>query len=169
MRRPLRHWRVPAQSDDLRLLYTGGRPVRLPDHRDGWRWEPYAVDGADVEAARQQLQRLMRDAEADIAEGVGQGARNVGPAGHPHVCPRHSRPRSGLPVLTRRATRRRNQRTVEHDDRAGWRLARFPRVGGGGSPVPPVDALANRVLTVEGGGPCQDGCELAVGTGSFFS
>ena len=37
----------------------------MPDHRDGRRWEPYAVDGADVEAARQQLQRLMRDAEAD--------------------------------------------------------------------------------------------------------
>ena len=36
----------------------------------GWRWEPYAVDGADVEAARQQLQRLMRDAEADIAEAL---------------------------------------------------------------------------------------------------
>ena len=30
----------------------------------------YAVDGADVEAARQQLQRLMRDAEADIAEAL---------------------------------------------------------------------------------------------------
>ena len=29
-------------------IFTGGRPVRLPDHRDGWRWEPYAVDGADV-------------------------------------------------------------------------------------------------------------------------
>ena len=41
-------------------IFTGGRPVRLPDHRDGWRWEPYAVDGADVDAARQQLQRLMR-------------------------------------------------------------------------------------------------------------
>ena len=50
------------------VIFTGGLPVRLPDHRDGWRWEPYAVDGADVEAARQQLQRLMRDAEADIAE-----------------------------------------------------------------------------------------------------
>ena len=28
------------------------------------------MDGADVEAARQQLQRLMRDAEADIAEAL---------------------------------------------------------------------------------------------------
>ena len=44
------------------------RPDRGADHRDGWRWEPYAVDGTDVEAARQQLQRLMREAEADIAE-----------------------------------------------------------------------------------------------------
>ena len=51
-------------------ILTGGRPVRLPDHPDGWRWEPYAVDGTDVEAARQQLQRLMRHAEADIAEAL---------------------------------------------------------------------------------------------------
>ena len=45
-------------------------PVRLPDHRAGWRWKPYAVDGADIDAAGQQLQRLMRDAEADIAEAL---------------------------------------------------------------------------------------------------
>ena len=64
----------PARFDQVTTgraaIFTGGRPVRLPDHRDGWRWEPYAVDGADVEAARQQLQRLMRDAEADIAEAL---------------------------------------------------------------------------------------------------
>ena len=67
----------------------GLQPVRLPDHRDGWRWEPYAVDGADVEAARQQLQRLMRDAEADIEvvdtgaiseQGSGRHRRNDGGA-----------------------------------------------------------------------------------------
>ena len=62
----------PARFDQVTTgraaIFTGGQPVRLPDYRDGWRWEPYAVDGADVEAARQQLQRLMRDAEADIAE-----------------------------------------------------------------------------------------------------
>ena len=33
-------------------IFTGGRPVRLPDHRDGW-----------------SSRRLMRDAEADIARG----------------------------------------------------------------------------------------------------
>ncbi len=62
----------PARFDQVTTgraaIFTGGRPDHLPDHRDGWRWEPYAVDGTDVEAARQQLQRLMRDAEADIAE-----------------------------------------------------------------------------------------------------
>jgi len=62
----------PARFDQVTTgraaIFTGGRPVHLPDHRDGWRWEPYAVDGTDVEAARQQLQRVMRDAEADIAE-----------------------------------------------------------------------------------------------------
>ena len=36
-------------------IFTGDRSVHLPDHRDGWRWEPYAVDGTGVEAARQQL------------------------------------------------------------------------------------------------------------------
>ena len=55
----------PARFDRVTTgraaIFTGGQPVRLPDHRDGWRWEPYAVDGSDVEAARQQLQRLMRD------------------------------------------------------------------------------------------------------------
>ena len=64
----------PARFDrvttGLAAIFTGGRPVRLPDHRDGWRWDQYAVDGSDVEAARQQLQRLMRDAEADIAEAL---------------------------------------------------------------------------------------------------
>ena len=51
----------PARFDRVTTgraaIFTGGRPVRLPDHRDGWRWEPFAVDGTDVEAARQQLQR----------------------------------------------------------------------------------------------------------------
>ena len=44
----------PARFDQVTtrraVIFTGGQPVRLPDHRDGWRWEPYAVDGADVEA-----------------------------------------------------------------------------------------------------------------------
>ena len=64
----------PARVDQVTParggIFTGGRPVRLPDHRDGWRWEPYAVDGTDVDAGRQQLQRLMRDTEADIAEAL---------------------------------------------------------------------------------------------------
>ena len=64
----------PARFDQVTTgraaLFTGGRPGHLPDHRDGWCWKPYAVDGTNVEAARQQLQRLMRDAEADIAEAL---------------------------------------------------------------------------------------------------
>ena len=39
----------PAHFDQMTTeraaIFTGGRPVRLPDHRDGWRWKPYAVDG----------------------------------------------------------------------------------------------------------------------------
>ena len=70
---------APACFDQLTtrraVIFTGGQPVRLPDHRDRWRWEPYAVDGADGEAARQQLQRLMRDGDADIAEAYSNDVR----------------------------------------------------------------------------------------------
>ena len=63
---------APARFDRVAVgrasIFTGGRTVRLPDHGESWRWEPHAVDGADIEAARQQLQRLMRDAESDVAE-----------------------------------------------------------------------------------------------------
>ena len=90
----------PARFDQVTTgraaIFTGGRPVHLPDHRDGWRWEPYAVDRADVEAARQQLQRLMRDAEADIAEAlserrVADGARR--PSARRSAPPRPARHR----------------------------------------------------------------------------
>ena len=76
----------PASTGDdgARRPFFHGRLARLPDHRAGWRWEPYAVDGADVEAARQQLQRLMRDAEADVAEAL-SGHR--GPRRAPHALP----------------------------------------------------------------------------------
>ena len=65
----------PARFDQVTTRarrHLHGRPTRpaaRPPH-DGWRWEPFAVDGSDVEAARQQLQRLMRDAEADIADAL---------------------------------------------------------------------------------------------------
>ncbi len=49
-------------------IFARGRAVSLPHHPHGWQWEPYAVEGADIEAARQQLQHLMRDAETGIAE-----------------------------------------------------------------------------------------------------
>ena len=47
----------PARFDQVTTgraaIFTGGWPVHLPHHRAGWRWEPYAVDGADIDAARQ--------------------------------------------------------------------------------------------------------------------
>ena len=49
-------------------IFTGGGAIRLPAHRAGWQWEPHAVEGGDIEAARQQLRRLMRDAESTVAE-----------------------------------------------------------------------------------------------------
>ncbi|MCY4661724.1 MAG: hypothetical protein OXF93_18240 [Acidobacteria bacterium] len=62
----------PAGFDRIAVgrtaIFTGGRAIRLPDHRDGWGWEPNAVEGSDIEAARQHLRRLMRGAESAIAE-----------------------------------------------------------------------------------------------------
>ena len=92
------------------VIFTGGLPVRLPDHRDGWRWEPYAVDGADVEAARQQLQRLMRDAEADIAEALSNDGWLTVLDGPLHGI-RHRR---GLPVIGYVKTHHRRMLAREH-------------------------------------------------------
>ena len=62
----------PARFDRIAVgrtaIFTGGRAIRLPDHRDGWGWEPHAVEGSDIEVARRHLRRLMRDAESAIAE-----------------------------------------------------------------------------------------------------
>ena len=104
----------PARFDRVTTgraaIFTGGRPVRLPDHRDGWRWEPFAVDGTDVEAARQQLQRLMRDAEADIAEALSNEGWLTVLDGPLHGI-RHRR---GLPVIGYVKTHHRRMLTREH-------------------------------------------------------
>ena len=104
----------PARFDQVTTgraaIFTGGRPVRLPDHRDGWRWEPYAVDGTDVEAARQQLQRLMRDAEADIAEALSNDGWLTVLDGPLHGI-RHHR---GLPVIGYVKTHHRRMLAREH-------------------------------------------------------
>ena len=62
---PARFERIAAGRT---AIFTGGRAISLPDHRDGWQWEPHAVEGSDIEVARQQLRRLMRDAESTVAE-----------------------------------------------------------------------------------------------------
>ena len=104
----------PARFDRVTTgraaIFTSGRPFRLPDHRDGWRWEQYAVDGSDVEAARQQLQRLMRDAEADIAEALSNEGWLTVLDGPLHGI-RHRR---GLPVIGYVKTHHRRMLTREH-------------------------------------------------------
>ena len=104
----------PARFDRVAVgraaIFTGGHPVRLPDHRDGWRWAPYAVDGADVEAARQQLQRLMRDAEADVAEALSNEGWLTVLDGPLHGI-RHRR---GLPVVGYVKTHHRRMLAREH-------------------------------------------------------
>ena len=105
---------APARFDQVAVgraaIFTDGHPVRLPDHRDGWRWEPYAVDGADIEAARQQLQRLMRDAESDIGEQLGADGWLTVLDGPLHGI-RHRR---GLPVVGYVKTHHRRMLAHEH-------------------------------------------------------
>lgn len=50
------------------VVFAGGEPVALPRHPAGWRWEPFAVEGEDPDAARRHLRDTMRTAEAKIAE-----------------------------------------------------------------------------------------------------
>ena len=105
---------APARFDRAAVgrttVFTGRLAVRLPDHRDGWRWEPHAVDGADVEAARQQLQRLMRDAESDVAERLCAGGWLTVLDGPLHGI-RHRR---GLPVVGYVKTHHRRMLAREH-------------------------------------------------------
>ncbi len=65
---------APAKIEHVEVgrvtVCTGGRPVRLPDQPGGWRWEAVAVPGLDFHEARGHLQRLMRDAESEIAEAL---------------------------------------------------------------------------------------------------
>ena len=39
-----RRWGRTGRFDQVMTgraaIFTGGRPIRLPDHRDGWRWKP---------------------------------------------------------------------------------------------------------------------------------
>ena len=105
---------APARFDRVAVgraaIFTGGRKVRLPEHRDGWRWEPYAVEGTDVEAARQQLQRLMRHAESKLTEQLcANGLLTVLDG------PLHSiRHRRGLPVIGYVKTHHRRMLAHEH-------------------------------------------------------
>ncbi len=105
---------APARFDRVAVgraaIFTGGRPVRLPDHRDGWRWEPHAVDGGDIEAARQRLRRLMRGAEADVAEDLANGGWLTVLDGPLHGI-RHRR---GLPVIGYVKTHHRRMLAHEH-------------------------------------------------------
>lgn len=49
-------------------VFCGGVSTTLPDQPGGWSWTSVAVEGVDLELARQRLQRLMRTAEGEIAE-----------------------------------------------------------------------------------------------------
>lgn len=50
------------------VVFAGGEPVELPRHDAGWSWEPSAVEGEDLDAARHHLRDTMRAQEARIAE-----------------------------------------------------------------------------------------------------
>ena len=63
--RPLRFDRVAVGRA---AIFTDGQRVDLPPQRGGWRWEADSITGTELEAARERLQRRMRDTEAEIAE-----------------------------------------------------------------------------------------------------
>ena len=91
-------------------IFANGQSVHLPEQSGGWFWEPFAVPGTDFPAARQHLQRLMRDAEADIAEALcGDGWLTVLDG------PLHGiRHRRGLPIIGYVKTHRRRTLPPEH-------------------------------------------------------
>ena len=66
-------------------IFTGGRAVRLPDHRDGWRWKQYAVDGTDVRVPTRSVQNYtLRPETSGAHEAVQRGpghARELGDGG----------------------------------------------------------------------------------------
>jgi len=49
-------------------IFGDGVRINLPDQPGGWTWTSDAVEGSDLDAARQRLQRHMRDAEGALAE-----------------------------------------------------------------------------------------------------
>ena len=102
------------------IIFAGGQAVHLPAHKDGWRWEQYAVEGTDIEAARQHLQRLMRDAETGVAEALCSDGWLTVLDGPLHGI-RHRR---SLPVIGYVKTHRR--RMLAHDQ---W--LRVPELGAG--------------------------------------
>ena len=66
----------PARFDQVptgrAAIFTGGRPVHLPDHRDGWRWEPHGVDGAPTSKRPvSSSQRLITAACSPASTGSG--------------------------------------------------------------------------------------------------
>ncbi len=64
----------PARIDRIAVgrvtVFAGGRPARLPEQPGGWRWEAFSVPGGEFPDTRDYLQRLMRDAEANVAEAL---------------------------------------------------------------------------------------------------
>ena len=62
----------PARTDFVDVgrmtVFSGGQPIQLPLHDNGWTWKAEATEAKEPEAARQHLQRRMRDAEGRIAE-----------------------------------------------------------------------------------------------------
>lgn len=62
----------PAVIDHVEIgravIFSGGQQVRLSPHPGGWRWVSLSVESEERQAAAQHLQRLMRDAEAAIAD-----------------------------------------------------------------------------------------------------
>ena len=114
----------PARIADVEtgraIIFGGGQRVRLNPHPGGWRWLSLAVESDEPMAASQQLQRLMRDAEAEIADRLAARAWLVVFDGPLHNI-RRSR---ATPVVGYVKTHHRRTLAAEH-----W--ARVPQLGVG--------------------------------------
>ena len=102
--------RVERVTVGRATIVTNGQTVELPDQPGGWCWESYPVPHGDFLATRQHLQRLMRDEEMDLAEGLCHEGWLTVLDGPLHGI-RHRR---GLPIIGYVKTHHRRTLSPEH-------------------------------------------------------
>ena len=65
---PDRPARISRVTVGRATIFSDGQVVELPEQPGGWRWQSHCVTTTGLPDVRQGLQRLMREAESEIAE-----------------------------------------------------------------------------------------------------